>query len=284
MTWLVPLALLAVSTVALADPPPKPVAVKRKPASDKYTPDALSKFVDAIIEDKSGDLSSAAHKYRDSLRDAPQANTYYNLANVEHRLEWYEQAIKSYRKYLELSPEASDRKEVERLIQSIETMPPIAIIEGDDAGAVVLVDGKLVGPSPALIYPTEDGHVAERIGPASYAHDWFFIPSTRPRTEHVRMKYVEAPGNVVLSTSQNLRLKEKWEQDGRAFQVPGRVALPPGHYELELPHDRACSKIVFDVAKGDHVTHVFIDTPWRPGDASYGCKKITVKTQKVVLP
>lgn len=281
MKGLVTFVLAALVATAAADPPPKQAAVRRKPASPEYSPEALSKFVDAIILDKAGDLGSATHAYRDSLRGTEHPHTHYNLANVLHRMEYYDQAIRAYRKYLELAPDATDRKAVEKIIADIEAMPYMAVIDGDDAGAIVLIDGKLVGPSPAFIYPTEGRHIAERIGPRSYAHRDFFVIGARPRTDHHSLGYKEAEGNVVLSVGKEVRMNLKWEHKGVKVALPGRFALPPGRHELTVPYQKACEKIVFDVAKGDHITHVYVDTPWKPGDENYGCLPITVHVQKL---
>jgi len=274
--------VLACTTVTLADAPPSPAPVRRKPATEAYPPEALSLFVDAVIADKAGDLGAANDGYWRSLRVSPQANTYYNLANVQHRREWFEQAIESYRKYLELAPDAPDRAEVERVIAAIEKRPAIVVIDGREPGAIVVVDGKLVGPSPALIRPAEGRHVVDRIGPKSYLHKSFFLPAG-PRTEHIDARYEEQAGNVVLSASPAIVWKGKFEYDDRALPFPGRFTLPPGRHAIRLPsYELECNTIVFDVAKGDHVTYVYIDEADGPRDR--GCRSLTVRTQKLRLP
>jgi hypothetical protein len=282
ISWNVVACLLACSTVALADPAPSPVPVRRKPASEVYTPEALSTFVDALLADKEGDLSAAIDLYGRSLKHSPQANTYYNLANAQHRAEWYDRAIESYRKYLELSPDAPDRAEVERWIAAIEKRPTVVVIDGREPGAIVVVDGKLVGPSPAVIHPTQGRHVVDRIGPTSFVHKDFFTHA-RPRTTHVSMSHVEQVGNVVLSPSPRFFAPGRLTISGRELPFPSRVELPPGRYVATFPANRlACNSLVFEVSKGDHITHVYIDVLDDNDDG--GCQPLTASTQKLRLP
>jgi tetratricopeptide (TPR) repeat protein len=281
MKWIVA-CVLAGATVASAAPdvlPFKPSPAKRKIASEKYSVESLAHFVDAIIADKAGDLHEAESKYR-RIKDE-HASTAYNLADIKRRLEHYPQAIEFYKKYLELAPDAPDRRDVERLISLIENRPPVAVIDGEDMDAVILVDGKLIGPSPALVQPTKGPHVADRIGPRTYRHQRFSTYASN--TEHVKMQYEEAEGNVILSGGPMLLLAGAWEENGTRYLLPGRFTLPPGHYETYVRSDKhACNRIAFDVGKGDDITYVYIDL--KPGDSGKFCKDLTAKQQKIRLP
>lgn len=282
MKWLIA-CLVAGTTVASAAPdvlPFKPSPAKRKIASEKYSTESLSVFVDAIIADKAGDLYTAESNYRRIIKDG-HASTAYNLADIKRRLEHYPQAVEFYQQYLELAPDAPDRKDVENLISLIENRPPSAVIDGEDMDAVILVDGKLIGPSPVVLpSPTKGGHVADRIGPKTYRHQKFSTYSTS--TEHVQMNYEEAEGNVILSGGQMLQLAGAWEEAGAKYVLPGRFTLPPGHYETYVKSAKhACNKIAFDVSKGDELTYVFIDLDAR--DSGKFCKNLTAKQQKIRL-
>ena len=206
MKWIVALTLVGVTSAAAAPDvlPFKPSPAKRKPALEKYSVESLATFVKAVIADKAGDLGEAESKYRRIDQDG-HPSTLYNLADVTRRLEHYPQAVEFYKKYLAAAPDAPDRKEVERLIELIETRPPVAVIDGEDMDAVVLVDGKLIGPSPAILKPAKGPHIADRIGPKTFRHQTFSARTSS--TEHVQMKYEEAEGNVVLSGSWELRLE-----------------------------------------------------------------------------
>lgn len=281
MKWLVALVLTG-TTIAAAGPDVptyKPSPAKRKPATEKYSVESLAAFVDAVIADKAGDLHEAETKYR-RIQDDGHPSTLYNLADIKRRLEHWPQAVEFYKKYLELAPDAPDRRDVERQIEQIENRPPVAVIDGEDMDAVVFVDGKLIGPSPAIVKPIKGPHVADRIGPRTYRHQIFSTHTTG--TEHVQMKYEEAEGNVILTGSWALRLAGSWEDDGTKYVLPGRFTLPPGRYETYVKSSKhACNKIAFDVGKGDDLTYVYVDVA--PTDRGQFCKDLTVKQQKIRL-
>ncbi len=280
MKWLVALVLVGATTAAAAPDVYKPSPAKRKPALEKYSVESLIMFVDAVIADKAGDLHTADSKYG-QIADDGHPSTLYNLADVKRRLENDSQAIRYYQKYLEAAPDAPDRKEVERLIETIKNRPFVAVIDGEDMDAVVLVDGKLIGPSPAHVSPKPGPHVADRIGPRTYRHE--IISGRSSGTEHVRMNYTEAEGNVVLVGSWQLRLAGTWEDNGTKYVLPGRFTLAPGHYETYVKSSQyACNKIAFDVGKGDDITYVYVDV--MPGDSGKFCKDVITKVQKIRLP
>lgn len=282
MKWLVAMVLVGATAAAAAPDarPAKPSPAKRKFATEKYSFKSLTSFVEAIIADKAGDLGTALDKYR-RIADDKHPSTLYNLADVQRRLEHYPQAVEYYKKYLELAPNAPDRKEVERLIATIETRPFVAVIDGEDMDAVILVDGALIGPSPAIVKPKEGPHVADRIGPRTYRHQIFSAHASG--NEHVQMKYEEAEGNVVLTGSWGLRLAGEWEEAGTKYVLPGRFTLAPGRYETYVKSSKhACNKIAFDVARGDELTYVYVDVA--PGDTGTFCKDLFVKVQKIRLP
>ncbi len=275
--------LLAATAIATAAPdvlPLQPWPAKRKPALEPYSVESLAKFVNAVIEDKAGDLSTAEHIYRQLLDDG-HPSTLYNLADIKRRLEHYPQAVEFYKKYLALAPHAPDRKEVENLIQLIETRPPVVVIDGDDIDAVVLIDGKLVGPSPYLWMATVGRHATDRIGPKSYARKTFSVFARG--TQHLHMKYEEADGNVVLAAGPTLHLAGKWEDNGITYLLPGRITLPPGRYETYVKSDKhACNPISFEVPKGDDITYVYIDV--KPGEVSERCTPLMAKQQTIKVP
>jgi len=281
MKWLVA-CVLAGTTVAAAAPDPFPSRwpAKRKPPTEAYSIEALGTFVDAVIADKEGRTYEAASQYRRILDDG-HPSTLYNLADASRRNEHYPQAVEFYKKYLAALPGAPDRKEVERIIELIEKRPPVAVIDGEDPDAVILVDGKLVGPSPAIVTPTPGPHIADRIGPTSYRHEIF--SSFVGHTAHVGMKYEAAQGNVILSTSWAMQLRGSWEDNGTTFKLRERFTLPPGRYEtFVMSPKQACNKIAFDVPKGDDLTYVYIDV--KPGDDKRFCKPLIATQQTLRLP
>src|SRR5438094_1165853 len=101
--WLLACAMFA--RAASADPPIQPPIQSqavRKPVTEAYTAEMISKFVDAIIADKARDLWEAVKLYEQVSSIAPQANTYYNLADVQRRMDDNGRAIRDHKKYLEV--------------------------------------------------------------------------------------------------------------------------------------------------------------------------------------
>jgi len=281
MKWIVA-CVLAGTTLAAAAPDPFPYRwpAKRKPPIEGYSVESLRKFVDAVIADKAGRPHEAVGDYR-RLVDDGHPSTLYNLADALRRVEYYPQAIEFYRKYLAALPDAPDRKEVERIIEQIEKRPPIAVLDGEDPDAVILVDGKLVGPSPAIMMSTPGPHIADRIGPTSYRHQIF--SSLVGHTEHVDLKYEAAQGNVILSTAWGIQLQGSWEDSGTTFHLRKRFTLPPGRYETFVKSKtHACNKIAFDVPKGDDLIYVYIDV--KPGEDKRFCTPLIATQQTIRLP
>lgn len=270
--------LIAAATAAFAAPSPahaQPAAARRKPPTDKYPAQAIDPFVEAVLADKAGELDIAMRRYQDANKISEQANTHYNIADVRRRMERWKQAVESYRKYLELAPAAPDRAEVERLIAQLEQRPGTIVIDGEDPDGVVFVDGKLIGPSPAVLQVSDGRHVADRITPTGHVHRTFDVkPAT---SEHLRMNSSrEEPGNVVLSS--NLRFSGSWRDNGNEYRLGGRMELPPGRHETYLlSRDRACSPLVFVAPRPGEVVYVFVDA----AESQRGCVTIKVQQTKV---
>jgi tetratricopeptide (TPR) repeat protein len=274
------LALLVAAGTAAAGPTPQ-LAAKRKPASDTFPADVISEFVDAIIADKAGDLDEALKHYNAANKIAPQASTYYNIGDVERRMEHYERAIEAYKKYIELAGSPSDRADVEKLIEQLEHAPVTVVIDGEQPDAVVFVDGKLVGPSPGVVKLAEGKHAAVRITRAGMAERHFTLRGRRPEHERLDPRKDET-GNVVFATSPELTRSSSWTDGEIRYRAPGQVQLPPGKYSTYLFDKRwACSPLAFEVAPGDHTTFVYIEAGERSGGA---CTPIKVTQQKVRIP
>ncbi|HWO23780.1 MAG TPA: hypothetical protein VNO30_33795 [Kofleriaceae bacterium] len=271
-------AAAAAPLAPLAPGPPfaNPAPAKRKSPTDKYAPEAIEPFVDGVLADKAGNLAVALRRYQDSNKISEQANTHYNIADVQRRMERWKQAIESYRKYLALAPDAPDRAEVERLVAQLEQRPGTAVIDGEDPGAIVYVDGKLIGPSPVVLQLADGRHAADRITPTAHAHRTFEVkPAT---TEHLRLNPSrEEPGNVILSS--NARFSGSWRDGEREYRMPGRMVLPPGRHSTYLVSPkRACSPVVFDAPKADELVYVYIDV----AEAERGgCLPIKITQTKV---
>jgi tetratricopeptide (TPR) repeat protein len=275
------LLLAALTSSAAAQPAPIGGPPVRKGVTDKFPAEALSKFVDGIIADKAGDYGDALHAYEASNKIAPHANTYYNIADVERRAEDHKDAVEAYRKYLELAPTAPDRAAVEKLIAELEKAPQLITIDGEEPNAVIFVDGKLIGPSPVTLRLPLGTHTADRITATTSSSTHLEIRNGRPQHRSLTHVRKGEQGSVILATGPGWNTGGSWKDKdtGRTWHMPGRNDLPPGRYETSMWNDtRACTKLAFDVAPGDHLTYVYLDAGPRTPE---GCLPITVKVQKL---
>lgn len=297
MNWIVAGSLVLATVVAGAAPAKVPAKASAKaseaspaswPARRKlpvatWEPAAIELFVEGLIADRDGDLGLALKRYDKANDREPQANTHYNLADLHRRLGSYRRALEAYRSYLELAPDAPDRAEVERLIARIETTPGTVVIDGQDLDAVVYVDGKLVGPSPVVVQLPDGRHAVDRIGPTT--HRQRTVTTSGASHEHVSLNVeIDTPGNVVLSASAALGTQGSWvdKATGVTYSLPGRQQLAPGRHVTTPWGNRTCSKVVFDVPRGEGVTFVYLDAGPREKGAS--CHPVTVRQQKVRFP
>jgi tetratricopeptide (TPR) repeat protein len=263
------LALLLVSGVAVAAPS-KPV---RKPPPPELPADRLSSFVDAVIADKLGDYEKAIQRYRNAADGKPHAAIIYNIADLERRSEELEDAIRDYKKYLELAPQAADRAAVLQLIQQLEKTPASLVVDGEDLDGVVFIDGKRAGSSPLVTTLAEGWHTVERIGPASYRHD--YVDAKPLQRKHLTSNH-EVKGNVVLSTSTTYG--GSWRDKGVTYRMNERFELPPGTYQTTFfDAGLACSPLSFTVPASGLV-YVFVDAPRDFGKRG-PCMPIKVTTQ-----
>lgn len=259
---------------------PSQAPPRRRPAPEGITPEALARFIDAVLADKAGDVEDAIRRYQDALRLAPHAAIHWNLGDLYRRAEDYRRAIDAYRKFVELSTAPRDKAEGERVIAQIKASPGVVVIDGEDLDAIVFIDGKLVGPSPVIAQLPDGRHVADRIGPTSHRSRSFTTSGSS--REHVTSSSAELTGNVVLSTSMNRLMSWDEEATGVRYSLPGRLQLAPGRHATTPFNSVTCQPITFDVPKGDGVTFVFVDAtgPARPG----GCVPIKVTQQPVRFP
>jgi tetratricopeptide (TPR) repeat protein len=231
------LALLVASTAA-ASP---------KSAPDKYSQAAHDAFDAARAADAAGKLAEALKLYEKANAIAPNAATVYNIADVQRRKGNLEAAIKSYRKYLEMDPDAKDRADVEKLIDSLDATPgTLKISIGDEKGDV-FVDGR-ESTLERSMPPGE--HVVEIVTSISYASTHCTVNRgvTRECKLHVKPR---VDGNVVLSYKSH----HGWTENKQHWQTLQRLAVEPGHYEL-TKLAKGCT-IAFDVpASGLIYVHV----------------------------
>jgi tetratricopeptide (TPR) repeat protein len=266
------LALVLLGGVAVAAPS-KPV---RKPPPPELPANRLSDYVDAVIADKLGDFEKAIQRYQSAADGKPLAAIVYNIADLERRSEDYEEAVRDYKKYLELAPQAADRGAVQQLIQQLEKTPMTLVVDGEDLDAVVFIDGKRAGASPLVTTLATGSHTMDRIGPTRYRHD--YLDAKPMKKDHITDNGSEEKGNVILSTSTTYG--GSWTDKDVTYMMNRRFELPPGKYETPFfEAGRACSPLSFTVpATG--LVYVFIDAPRDFGKRG-PCVPIKVTTQNL---
>lgn len=139
------LSLVMVLTLgAPAKPPAKPDADTE--AAKTYSQWALTLY-------KQARYSEAIAKFEEAYRLKPHPIIFFNVGRCYEQLGDIPRALKNYREYLRLLPDAKDRETVSDAISNLERrlkeqgVQQITIIT-DPSGARVSVDGKYMGLSP----------------------------------------------------------------------------------------------------------------------------------------
>jgi hypothetical protein len=135
---------LALASTALAAPT----------AAEANTEKARTAFQAAQALYQAGRFADALTKFQEAQALKPHPVIVFNIARCHEQLGALPQALAAYREYLRLSPEATDRDAVQSSIASLEKRVPRnqqLVVSVEPAAAVVKVDGKKVGASPATI-------------------------------------------------------------------------------------------------------------------------------------
>lgn len=251
-------------------------------ASPRRAPARLSKaagdaFTAAQKADAAGDLDLAVKHYRRAHAIAPHADTMFNIADAQRRAKDYDHAITSYETYLELTPDAADRKAIEKLVRELRAIPGTLEIESDEPDGQVFVDGKYVGLAPIKVEVASGTHQIDVITPITYGHMACPVSAGGRRDCRVGAKPRE-DGNVVISGSWILGGRS-WPVGDQRFEVRGRFTARPGRYELDLGTNQ-CGPVVLDVKAGDDLTYAYVTLTEPKGG---GCRRFELAQQQVKL-
>ena len=214
--------LMALSATATAQPKQVPPQLARA-ASDA--------FAKAQTAERAGDVHEAIRQYERANEIAPHANTYFNLAELHRANRSFDAAIDSYRRYLELAPEAADHAAVERRVHELVEIPGTLDIESADLDAVMFVDGKPAG-APHSIEVVPGTYQVDIVTPITFGGSACSVRRGQHSTcsPHTRAR---VDGNVVISGS--LRMGGlSWPVGDQRFEVHGRFVARPGHYDLAV--------------------------------------------------
>lgn len=232
-----------------------PVIAGPRPLPGRLTKGAGDAFTAAQKADAKGDLDEAVKQYRRAQAIAPHPDTLFNLAAVQRRAKDYDHAIKSYEQYLELAPDAADRKAVEKLIAELRAMPATLEIECDEPDGKVFVDGTYVGMAPIQVKVLAGTHQIDVITPITHGDMACAVSPGGKRDCRVGAEPRD-DGNVVISGSWIMGGRS-WPIGDQRFEVHGRFTARPGRYELKLD-DNQCAPVHIDVPAGDVVTFAYI--------------------------
>jgi tetratricopeptide (TPR) repeat protein len=269
MRTVVLVALLAGTAVA-----DKPVRKTEPKVSDKFLKAASEAFARARVADEAGNLEEALKHYEKAHAISPHANTMYNIADLQRRLGRTGPAVWSYRKYLELAPQADDRPAVEALIRTLETAPgTLEVIVEDEATYRVFVDGKPL--TRATIELPRGDHVVDVITPISATSTRCEVDAGAKRTCKISLP-ARVDGNTFLSGPHWL-YRSANSINGFRYEIKERFQMKPGKqsFKLSAYGDQQCAPLEFTVAAGDVVTYVWIDAPERRTFGKDECAKVT---------
>lgn len=284
------LVLLLMTSSALAQP---------KQAPDKFVKAAGDVFAAAAAADAAGDLRTALGLYQKAHAISPHPNTMYNIADVQRRLGTLSEAIRGFETYLAMAPDAKDRPQVEKTLETLYATPGTLIVTTpepsdpeslDLATAYVLAGGELkkkpgavethkIRKIPIITLTVPPGeHVIDLVTPLTYATRECDVG---PGETH--FCELKAPpridGNAVVSAI-NRRIEVQQDPRGKRL-VFARFELPAGKHRL-MVKDRNynCAPItVTPVANA--VAYTFVKSTEFEGFER--CRTLDIKQHKLTF-
>lgn len=128
------------------------------PADDDAAATARAKtlFTNGQKLYKAGKYADAIAKFEEAFKVKSHPVIYFNIGKCWEQLGDSAKALRNYRDYLRLSPDASDRQQVSDSIANLERRlrekgVQQLLIFAEPANAKIVVDGKDLGPSPASV-------------------------------------------------------------------------------------------------------------------------------------
>ena len=110
-------------------------------------------------------FAEALKKFEEAQSLKPHPVIIFNIARCHELMGSFPQALKAYREYLRLSPDAADRDAVAASIASLEKRSQQLVINAEPAGSSVFVDGKLAGSAPVSVDVAAGEHALEVSSP-----------------------------------------------------------------------------------------------------------------------
>lgn len=268
------LLLLLAAGTALAEP----AIPAAKTSTDGYPEAARKDFLEGLLFERQGNLHMALARYGTSNSKSKQAGSLFNLARLRLKLDDVREAREKFKQYLEADPKAKDRAAITKLVKELETADPIVTLGGRPDGrsrdiepiAMIILDGLVVGPSPATRTLKPGTYEVERVTATTYSRERFTVKEGERR--YVTLEGREQNGNVLIS---GLARHIKWKEGDVEYANGARFALAAGHYSINgdgTDQPKTCKPIEFDVASDKHLTYVKVVLD--PEDAAKGCRPV----------
>ncbi len=212
--------LFLVAALTLAAPPAKPPT---KPDADTEAAKTYSQWAATLY--KQARYSEAIAKFEEAYRLKPHPIIYFNIGRCYEQLGDIPRALKNYREYLRLVPEAKDRELVTDAIGNLERrlkeqgVQQITIIT-DPSSARVSIDGKYLGLTPMSTEIKPGTHLISLTKEGFEVIEKSVVLSADRSTEiNLSLKAVEKPATVATT--------EKPAEKAASTGKPTAVALTP---------------------------------------------------------
>lgn len=151
---------LAVALVVAAPAKSKPPA---PPAADAATTQAKEAFLTGQRFYKEARYADAIAKFEEAYALKPSPVLFYNIGRCHEQLGDVPKALRSYRDYLRMAPDAKDKDTVNDAIANLERRLKEKglqqlLVFADPPNATIEVDGKVLGNSPASVELSAGNH------------------------------------------------------------------------------------------------------------------------------
>jgi hypothetical protein len=151
---------LAVALVVAAPGKPKPPPA---PVADEATTKAKEAFLTGQRFYKEARYADAIAKFEEAYALKPSPVLFYNIGRCHEQLGDVPKALRAYRDYLRMAPDAKDKDTVNDAIANLERRLKEKglqqlMVFADPPTAIIEVDGKVLGNSPASVELTAGNH------------------------------------------------------------------------------------------------------------------------------
>ena len=197
------LASLLLAVALTAAPARPPVKGKVEPASAEKDPAAQAKELFGYAMKLYGQARyvEAIAKFEEAYALKPHAVIFFNIGKCYEQLGETAKALRAYRDYLRLSPDAADKETVNDAITNLERRlkekgVQQLMVYADPATSHIEVDGKPLGTSPASVELTAGNHVLVVKNDGYETVERSFVMSVQRSTEitiNLRQKAADAP-------------------------------------------------------------------------------------------